>query len=217
MCKEKNTRIYKKALLLGMIIGDGYLSKNQSLIKIVHNEKQLEYLIYKKKILENILNCKEIKIHKIKPNMYNTQCYSIQKGHKYFRILRKWLYKNDKKFLTTKILNMLNIESIAMWYMDDGCLCAKKRNGKIHAYELVLNTYLSKEENEIIINYFKDKWNITFGLNKSKGLYRLRMGTKEARRFCNLLKDYVIPCMKYKLLEGETLNNQITASDILIG
>lgn len=38
--------------------------------------------------------------------------------------------------------------------MDDGCLFAKKRNGKIHAWELYLNTYLTDEKNQIIIDYF---------------------------------------------------------------
>lgn len=198
-CKEL-TKQEKKALLIGMVIGDGHLKKNEAGISITHNEKQLQLLMYKKTLLELILNCKSINIRKVKPNKYNTTCYTIEKGHKYFRILRKWIYKNDKKYLSRKILNMLDLPAIAIWYMDDGSLSAKKKNGKICAYELTLNTYLSKEENQIIIDYFKEMWNVQFGLNKSKGLYRLRMGTKEARKFSTLIKNYVIDCMEYKLL-----------------
>lgn len=200
MCKENYTRIKKRSLLLGMIIGDGHLRKDSNCLTITHSQNQLEYLKYKKNMLENILNCKEIKIYKNTLNKYNTQCYSIYKYHKIFRILRKRLYVNNKKYLSFKILNHLDLEAIALWYMDDGSLSAKKRNGKIHAYELTLNTYLSKEENQIIINYFKEIWNINFGLNKSKNFYRLRMGTKEARKFSKMIENYIIPCMKYKLL-----------------
>lgn len=200
-CKEI-TRQKKRALLVGMVIGDGHLKKNESGISITHNEKQLPLLLHKKSLLESILNCKSINIRKVKPNKYNTTCYILEKGHKYFRILRKWIYKNNQKYISRKILNMLDLESIAIWYMDDGSLSAKKKNGRICAYELTLNTYLSKEDNQIIIDYFKEVWDIQFGLNKSKGLYRLRMGTREARRFSNLIKNYVIDCMDYKLLEG---------------
>lgn len=196
----KLTKQEKRALLIGMIIGDGHLKKNEAGISITHNEKQIGLLMHKKKLLELILDCKSINIRKVKPNKYNTNCYIIEKGHKYFRVLRNWVYKDNKKCLSRKILNMLDVPAIAIWYMDDGCLSAKKRNGKIHAYELILNTYLTKEENQIIIDYFKEVWNIQFGLNKSKGLYRLRMGTKEARIFSKLIEPYVISCMDYKLL-----------------
>lgn len=196
----KLTRREKRALLVGMVIGDGHLRKNGASISITHNEKQIKYLQLKALMLETILDCKTINIRKVKPNKYNTNCYVIEKGHKYFRILRNWIYKDNKKCLSRKILNMLDLPAIAIWYMDDGCLSAKKRNGKIHAYELILNTYLTAEENQIIIDYFKEVWDIQFGLNKSKGLYRLRMGTKEARRFCKLIKPYTSTTMEYKLL-----------------
>ena len=49
------------------------------------------------------------------------------------------------------MLNRLNALGIAIWYMDDGGLSQKKRNGVVHANELMLNTGLSKENNQIII------------------------------------------------------------------
>ena len=40
--------------------------------------------------------------------------------------------------------------------MDDGGLSQKKRNGVIYANELMLNTGLQKDDNQIIIDYFKE-------------------------------------------------------------
>ena len=94
---------------------------------------------------------------------------------------------------------MLTPQGIAIWYMDDGGLSAKKRDGKIHAYELFLNTHETKETNQIIINYFLEVHDIKFTQVKNKGLYRLRCGTKQARKFIALIEDYVIPSMRYKI------------------
>lgn len=200
MCKEIS-RKNKKAILIGMVLGDGYLKVTENAgISITHSEKQLEYLLYKKQLLEEILICKPITLQKVKPNMYNTICYRIDKGHKYFRILRKWVYINNKKTFSRKILNYLNPLGIAIWYMDDGCLSAKKRNGKIHAYELFLNTHLTKKENQVIIDYFNEVWNIKFQQVKNKNAYRLRMSTKEIKKFMLLIKDYIHPSMSYKIL-----------------
>lgn len=75
--------------------------------------------------------------------------------------------------------------------MDDGSLSAEKINGKTHAYKLGIATYLSYEENKVIANYFKEKWDIQFNIHKDGSHYRLRMGTKEARKFIKLVKPYV--------------------------
>lgn len=183
----------KRAILLGMAIGDGYISdyNNKFRLTIRHSKKQLEYLKYKKSLLEAIFkrNISEIKVQ-------NGFQISIQ--NKLFRIYRKWLYVKREKRIS-RILRYLNVQSIALWYMDDGSLTAKKTNGKIHGYELTLNTYTDREENQKIIDWFFDKYSIKFTQTKGKGKYRLRMGTKEARKFIELIKDYIHPSMFYKI------------------
>lgn len=194
-----------KGILIGMIIGDGYLKQRkdkrynytQNSIEIKHCLKQKEYLKYKSELLLSIFGGK-------KPNVieFNNNGYAgckLTKTNKYFRILYKLLYPNKKKVITRKALDYLKPQGIAIWYMDDGCLNPKKRNGKIHAYELTLNTYLSYEDNQIIVDYFKEVWNVKFTIVKSKGKTRLRCGTIEARKFIEIVKPYIIPCMEYKI------------------
>ena len=128
--------------------------------------------------------------------------YLMMKSNKYFRVLYKYLYKNGKKTIPLKALNRLTPLSLAIWWMDDGCLYAKKRHNKIHAWELYLNTYLSDEENQVIINYFQQKWGIVWKLNHDKGRSRLRCSTKEGRKFLNIIRPIVnqIQCMQYKAI-----------------
>lgn len=185
----------KRAILLGLAIGDGniYCNKKRAGITIRHCDTQLDYLKYKVSILEDIYKT-PIKIIRVQNGN------QISKGDcKHFRIYRKWLYPNGIKTIS-RVLKFLTIQSIALWYMDDGSLTAKKRKGKIHSYELTLNTYVDKEENQKIIDWFLSNYNIRFTQTKGKGKYRLRMGTIEARKFCSLIKPYVIPSMEYKLI-----------------
>lgn len=185
----------KRAILLGLAIGDGniYCNKRGAGITIRHCDAQLDYLKHKVSLLEAIYKT-PIKIIRVQNGN------QISKGDcKHFRIYRKWLYPNGIKTIS-RVLKFLTIQSIALWYMDDGSLTAKKRDGKIHSYELTLNTYVDKEENQKIIDWFLSNYNIRFTQTKGKGKYRLRMGTREARRFCSLIRPYIIPSMEYKLI-----------------
>lgn len=197
----------EKATLVGLVLGDGHIdcSKNKgiytnSAITFIHCKKQKEYLEWKADLLYKIFGGNKPKVIEFTNNGYNG--VKMMKSNKYFRILHKYLYKNGRKTIPLKTLNRLTPLALAIWWMDDGCLFAKKRNNKIHAWELYLNTYLSDEENQIIINYFQQRWNILWKINHDKGRSRLRCSTKEGRKFLNIIRPIVnkIQCMQYKVI-----------------
>lgn len=190
----------QKALLIAMIIGDGCVTK-QGKFQLKHSIKQKEYLEYKANLVNKILGGKQVQVKDVNNNRYPGCIY--YKQHRYFKILRKYLYKEGKKTIPLKALNRLSPQGLAIWWMDDGCLFPKKRRGKIHAWELYLNTYLTKEENEEIIYYFLVKWGIRWKLNRDGNQYRLRCGTQEGRKFLDIVSKYVkqINCMAYKAIE----------------
>lgn len=196
---------YNKGLLIALAIGDGHLKSRkdkrwnytQNEICFIHCEKQKDYIEYKSELLLNMFGGNQPKVHKFNNSGYIG--YRMSKTHKYFRIIYKLLYPNGKKYISRQCLNFLSPKGIAIWYMDDGNLAKKKKNGKIHAYELYLNTFVSDEENQTIIDYFKEVWNIKFSKVKNNGGYRLRCGTIEARKFINIIKEYVLPSMQYKI------------------
>lgn len=195
----------ENSLIVALLLGDGYISP-EGRICINHSEKQREYIEYKANLLHRIVGGKPIRIHKtkstVKGKTYNT--YSIRKCNKKLLLpFRELLYPNGRKEISRKVLESLTLEGIAIWYMDDGSLSAERVNGKIHAYKLGIATYLSYDENKVITDYFKEKWNIQFNIHKDGSHYRLRMGTKEARKFIKLVKPYVsqIECMQYKVID----------------
>lgn len=194
-----------KGIISGCLLGDA--GRSRSTFLFTHATKQTEYALFKKNLLDGYLN-------KNCPISYNTnrqeypwiRCYVPTTELTKSLVLSLYGVKSPsakgKKYVTQEFLNNLTLLGIAIWYMDDGSLSYKKRNGKIHSMEVTLNTYISIEENKAIISYFWEKWGIKWTTNKGKGKYRLRMGTKEGRRFFSLITPYVISSMYYKINLG---------------
>lgn len=191
-----SSKLEKRGIICGMLLGDGGRCKNN--FYIAHSTKQIEYALFKRELLEFITG-KQVNIRQRKNN-YGYETIVIEpKLIPLTRVLVKKCYKDGIKTFSAKFLNYLTLQGLAIWFMDDGSKSFKRVGDRIHSVEVTLNTYLSKEENEIIISYFKERWGISWGLNKSKGRYRLRMGTREARIFFNLIEPLMIDSMRYKI------------------
>jgi hypothetical protein len=101
----------KKSLLIGLVLGNGHLNANSGVaLEIEHGGCQKFYIEYKTKLISELLNCKEPKLY------YRTSrdTYKLSKGHRYFRILRNWIYKDNVKRFSKRILSYLTPEAIAI-------------------------------------------------------------------------------------------------------
>ena len=189
----------KKQYLLSMALGDGYINSAGYLV-IRHSVRQKEYLQWKVNLLKSA-GIKTTDVYDVNNNNYpgvEARTYN----HDFIKVCRKILYKPSKRIAQRKVLDNLSALGIAIWYMDDGGLSIRRKNGKISSFQIMLNTCLSKEENDIIIQYFKERWNVSFYSCKNKGRYRLVCGTREGRKFLNIVAPFVqqVPCMLYKIL-----------------
>ena len=200
----------KKSILIGLTLGDGYIRKKNDkrwnstsyYIVFTHGIKQREYLEHKASLVNSLLGGKQNSV-KIKNNNGYMGCI-YSKASKDLKYVYNLLYKNGEKRITKNVLKHLNAEGIAYWYMDDGSIYPQKRNGKIHAYSLVLSTYCDTEEEvREIIEYFIEKWGVRFNIKRNKGKYSITCNTKEIRKFIPIVKPYVnkIECMKYKICD----------------
>jgi hypothetical protein len=181
-----------------MILGNAHLNTQRYTLEIRHSIRQEVYLHYKAGLLEQ-LQKSAIQMVYFDDGGYPGVRIETRKHSLYRRLYKLFYGSANKKQVTRKGLDYLDLRGIAIWYMDDGAVSAKRRQGKIHAYELVLNTYFSRAENELIIQYFAEVWGLQFGLNLNKGRWRLRMGTQQARKLVDLIVPYVIPAMRYKI------------------
>jgi len=187
----------KKAILIAVVIGDGYIHRRDLSLKLCHSKKQEEYLIYKRDLLHSLLGGKKPKIneyvHYLGDKGYpQVRC---EVGHRYFKVLRRWLYPNKYEYLT-----YLTPQALAIWFMDDGSLIANNRykDGTCSSARTNIHTCCSKEIANNICKYFKDTWNIKFTSFKDGNNYSIRCFHKEGKKFHRIIHPYIIPSMAYK-------------------
>ena len=202
------TKITKESrnLLIALLLGDGTISNN-NVFKLSHCEKQRDYLEWKIEQLKNaglrnngLKEYISVKGYSIGKKVYYTQLNIIP----FIKVLRRVFYKPYKKLGNRKLLNRLDAKGIAIWYMDDGHINYRKTNSKVHGFYIKIATCIPKEELQIIIDYFKEVWDIEFYMfheGKKENSYSLCCGTKEGIKFINIVKPYVeqVPSMIHKI------------------
>ncbi len=195
----------KKALLIALVIGDGYIhidkrvksNKNASLV-LRHSSKQIEYLKYKVDLLHSLLGGKKpvVSEYVVKSNYGNFPGCRAEKAHKYFRVLRSWLYPNKYA-----MIKHLTPHAIAIWYMDDGSIVTNNRYKDGACSSARTNIHLGcklKADAEVVCNYFKNTWGIKFTTYKEQGTFSIRCFHKEGKKFHSLVHPFIIPSMEYK-------------------
>lgn len=202
------TKITKESrnLLIALLLGDGTISNN-NVFKLSHCKEQRDYLEWKIEQLKNaglrnngLKEYISVKGYNIGKKVYYTQLNIIP----FIKVLRRVFYKPYKKLGNRKLLNRLDAKGIAIWYMDDGHINYRKTNSKVHGFYIKIATCIPKEELQIIIDYFKEVWNIEFYMfheGKKENSYSLCCGTKEGIKFINIVKPYVeqVPSMIHKI------------------
>lgn len=100
------------------------------------------------------------------------------------------------KSLPAKIGRLLKTPlSLAVWYMDDGA-----RRTDCKALRLHTNSFTLQEQHvlqEVLSKNFKIKTNVHKAGRESYVLY---IPAKEAMKFCNLVRPFILPSLEGKLL-----------------
>ena len=206
-CMQKRTMTTErvKSLLLAMALGDGYIRKDRPELQINHGSKLRAYCEHKAKLLGEVLG-RPIISHQKTYGGYDVIRFRV--SHPYLHFVRAWLYKNDQKTLSLRLLRRLTDEAVAIWYMDDGSLYTKKRKGIPHASELVLSTCCATvEEAQGICTFFAERYAVRMAVKKMKGRFSVRCGTRDARQLFSILRPYCMAGMEYKfdpILENMT-------------
>ena len=90
--------------------------------------------------------------------------------------------------------------ALAIWYCDDGSFGYINQNAKIA-------TYLSYEENKLIAEFLKEKYNIDCTINRDGKRYYIYFSVQEIKKFLEIVRDYIPKCMNYKLDHFAEENN----------
>ncbi len=192
----KNIPKQELQILLGSILGDGYLrepNKYSCHLHELHCIKQLKYLKWKKNMLGDICPMKDVRIKK-ETNSHPIEC-EITTRMLPIR-LRKMFYPKGKKVVTREILNMFEPLGLAVWICDDGCY-------NYHDKSMFLSTCcFNYKEHEIIQKWFKDKFDIKCKIGKTGRKYHyIKFNIDNTKKLIPLISSFVPDSMRYKLGE----------------
>lgn len=174
-------------ILVGTLLGDSSLtfrSKN-AFFSVCHSNTQIEYLKHKRDILTELKPYPIVgptgKWNDVK---FQTTCHPI-----FTRMHHDW-YSSGSKQVPESCAQFLTPRAFAYWFMDDGT----NQNG----YCLALSTCsFNERSHEILLDAL-----LKYGI-KSRILFskypKLYISSKYAVDFVNLISEFVIPSMLYKI------------------
>lgn len=189
----------QKAVIIGSILGDGFLQKtgkNNARLRLEHGLKQKEYLMWKCQILENFFQGKPTILERKNPIFGKTyqyiraQSYSGLEFGKFYRLF----YFEGRKIIPEQIKNLLKDSlSLAVWLMDDGYYYLRDKMAYI---------YLPKYDRislNNLLTVLKENFNLFPNLKiKKRGEYVLIFPVKETEKLLAIISGLLIPSMVYK-------------------
>lgn len=198
-------------IILGSILGDGYISKWRrdsnshlnlnSALKIIHTSPQKEYLIYLKELLEKEgIKCQKILVvdkntikNKYKTSINGRELTTINDSYRLstrraitFNKYRDMFYKKVKYI--NRYIYKLKPLGLAIWYMDDGY-----KHDKTYYF---CTDCFSIKDIKLLQNVLKHNFNLDTTIDSKN---RIRIRTSSAKQFKELVLPYIHKNMLYKL------------------
>ena len=178
-----------KDLVIGMSLGDSNFVKRSDNLTFYHSQKQYEYLMWKYRLLKDFVTGtiqEEGKMHK-----------AIIGANPFIRKLKRYFTNSDgkkHKQINAELLSSLNLKSLAIWYLDDGCLGHDNRCSDTKGYYVTIaRENLSDEAFKVLSDKFNE-YNLKF--NRIKG--GISCSGDNALNFLNAIAPYAPKCMAYK-------------------
>ncbi len=186
---------FQSEVLVGCLLGDAHLENNWSKtnyrLKISQSKQQEKYVSWKYQIFKDWV-LTEPKLHVSTNSMrFTTISHSdLSRFHSMF-------YEGRKKIVPANIQQLLSPLALAVWFMDDGN-AARVKDGHAYAYNLNTQSFTFKEH-LILIDVLKKKFNFDCSINKNNGSYRLYIGVYARDNFLDIIINFIIPSLRYKL------------------
>lgn len=217
-------------LLIGLIIGDGYIGKTSTsyILEVGHGESQKDYCEWKMQQL-NKLNIFDTPLH-IYSRIVNKKYlqYGFRKSSKKLQELYSLFIRDGKKSIKDVLPFLKSNKSVAIWFMDDGGMEPNRKKHidgtiKINRPNMKLCTHsFSYEDNVLIQHFFKKKYQIDCSIRKEikrnrpgcPEYYFLRFNADNTEKvYRKILKEYIHCCssmekkFKYLIFNYENPNN----------
>ena len=185
------------SLIIGSLLGNSYLEKNEKGIKIVliKCSVNIEYLMKFYNYLNSAGYCKSKKPGLSKVIVKNNKLLYYWKAESYYLTQFEWLYemfyKQDIKTIPLDLKEYLTPLALATWYLDNTDKLYISNNQSF---------YLNSENLDYISQILKDKYNINTSYKlESKGKIAFYIDNESLNNFCETVKLYISSSLQYKL------------------
>jgi len=188
----------QRQIIIGKLLGDGHLETSNDgktyRLKIEHSFKQKDYVDWCYQELKDwVLTKPQIKKQTFNGKAYEKYWFNTL-SHSSFRFYAHQFCPQGKKVIPKLIHRWLTPLSLAIWFMDDGSIKSKNHRARI------LNTQcFSVKEIRRLIQVLHTKFDLNCKIRKQKEGYQIMILAESVNKFYNLIKEFIIPSMDYKL------------------
>lgn len=172
-------------ILIGCILGDAYIAP-QGKIQIEHSYTQHDYIAWKKRELDNLsydLLSKVKRFDARTQRVYTSERFWLRQ---YFRPWRSFFYPKGKKIFPSHL--QLTPLSLAVWYMDDGCLSDRKCTLSTESF--------SHDDQQSIQRSLRSQFHLQTFI-RSNG--KIGISQQSQRTFFSIIGKHVHESMAYKI------------------
>jgi len=194
----------QRDLIVGSLLGDGNLRLMGRSIEasfvVDHSGRQKDYVLWKYEILKEFVNKEPRTVtrtyHKDTKRFLTSVRFQTL-NHPEFTFWYEIFYQNGRKIIPENMGEILTSPlALAVWFMDDG--------NKNHQAIFLNTQQFQRNEQECLMKCLHDNFGLECTLNKhsvSKGkqLYRIRVDTRSTKVFSGLVKNHLLPSMRYKI------------------
>lgn len=213
ICNDNNHNILFDGydILLGFLLGDGSLSKNSQKYKQVYRFSK-NHGLNQKDYCQFCANLFNVGLSKNRISGFTGKEITGLTSKSFFidkDFLSSMYGENNKKRISPEIEQYFTVRTLATWFMDDGSNKKYTEDGS----SIQIHTQgFNYEENEILVNILKNKFDIDAKIKKYKKkkynddnvytyYYILNINNENGQKLQNLIKEYIHPNMQYKLNE----------------
>lgn len=193
---NKITPTYEEEqIILGTLYGDGSMPKlintHNASLNFAHSLKQENYCKWKAEKLIRFKSHISYKTEHDKRTGKDYHCCYVHTGTStYLTSIYYKYYKEDRsKFIDKETLYKLDGLGVAIWFMDDGYKDSA-------SYKIATNCF-SLEELEIIVQFFKEKFEIEVSIQSTNHIIYIKASSRD--KFTKLIKPYIHKDCLYKL------------------
>ncbi len=189
-------------VLIGTWLGDGHLDRDGRYVrlKVDHAWEQATYVWWKFEVYRDLTlrePQKRVVYEKREDkSRISVHCRFATRTTIELEEYHQLFYVNGRKVVPKNINRLLRSPlALAVWYMDDGA-----RRTDCQALRLHTNAF-TLEEQYLLREMLASNFDIAVTVHRVQGNERvLYVPSREAMRFCDIIRPFVLPEMCYKLL-----------------